>query len=38
VCDASVFVNGTDKPPMLSILALSLRASEYLVDQLRRKS
>lgn len=38
VCDASVFVNGTDKPPMLSILALSLRASEYLVDQLRREN
>ena len=36
VCDASVFVNGTDKPPVLSILTFSLRASEHLAEQIRR--
>jgi len=36
VCDASVFVNVTDKPPVLSILAFSLRTSEYVVEQFRR--
>ena len=36
VADASVFVNGTDKPPVLSILAFSLRSSEHLVDEMRR--
>ena len=36
VCDASVFVNVTDKPPVLSILAFSLRTSEHLVEQLRQ--
>jgi len=36
VCDASVFVNCTDKPPVLSILAFSLRTSEYIIEQLHR--
>jgi choline dehydrogenase-like flavoprotein len=36
VGDASVFVNSTDKPPVLSILAFSLRTSEHLVEQIRR--
>jgi len=37
VCDASVFVNGTDKSPVLSILAFSLRSSEHLVERMRRE-
>ena len=36
LADASVFVNGTDKPPVLSILAFSLRSSEHLVEEMRR--
>jgi len=36
VCDASVFVNVTDKPPVLSILAFSLHTSEHLVEQMRK--
>ena len=36
LCDASVFVNGTDKPPVLSILAFSLRTSEHLAERMRR--
>ena len=36
VCDASVFVNCTDKPPVLSILTFALRTSEYVVEQFRR--
>jgi choline dehydrogenase-like flavoprotein len=36
VCDAGVFVNCTDKPPVLSILAFSLRTSERVVEQFRR--
>jgi choline dehydrogenase-like flavoprotein len=36
VCDASVFLGCSDKTTTLSILAFSLRTSEYLVDQLRR--
>ena len=36
VCDASVFVNVTDKSPVLSILAFSLRTSEFVVEQFRR--
>jgi choline dehydrogenase-like flavoprotein len=35
-CDASVFLGCTDKTTTLSILAFSLRTSEYLVDQLRK--
>ena len=33
ICDGSVFVNCTDKAPTLSILAISLRTSEFLLDQ-----
>jgi choline dehydrogenase-like flavoprotein len=33
VCDASVFLNCTDKTTTLSILAFTLRTSEYLVQQ-----
>ena len=36
VCDAGVFVNSTDKPPVLSILAFSLRTSEHLAEQIRQ--
>lgn len=36
VCDASVFLGCSDKTTTLSILAFSLRTSEYLVDELRR--
>jgi len=36
VCDASLFLNCTDKPTTLPILAFALRASEHLVDQLRQ--
>ncbi len=36
VCDASVFLNCTDKTTTLSILAFTLRTSEYLVEQFRR--
>jgi choline dehydrogenase-like flavoprotein len=35
VCDASVFLNCTDKTTTLSILAFSLRTSEYLMQQFR---
>jgi choline dehydrogenase-like flavoprotein len=36
VCDASVFLNCTDKTTTLSILAFTLRTNEYLVEQFRR--
>jgi choline dehydrogenase-like flavoprotein len=36
VCDASVFLNCTDKTTTISILAFSLRTSEHLIDNLRR--
>ncbi|HUB03360.1 MAG TPA: GMC family oxidoreductase [Terriglobales bacterium] len=36
VCDASVFLNCTDKTTTLSILAFALRTSEYLLEQFRR--
>ncbi len=36
VCDASVFLNCTDKTTTLSILAFTLRTSEYLLEQFRR--
>jgi|HubBroStandDraft_6_1064221.scaffolds.fasta_scaffold181555_2 choline dehydrogenase-like flavoprotein len=36
VCDASVFLNCTDKTTTLSIFAFTLRTSEYLVEQFRR--
>jgi choline dehydrogenase-like flavoprotein len=35
VCDASVFLNCTDKTTTLSILAFALRTSEFLIQQLR---
>ena len=38
VCDASVFFNCTDKTTTLSILAFSLRTSEYLIENFRRGS
>lgn len=37
VCDASVFLNCTDKTTTLSILAFTLRTSEYLVQQFRQE-
>lgn len=36
VCDASVFLACTDKTTTLSILAFSLRTSEYLIEQIRQ--
>jgi choline dehydrogenase-like flavoprotein len=36
VCDASVFLNCTDKSTALSILAFALRTSEYIGEQFRR--
>ncbi len=36
VCDASVFLNCTDKTTTLSILAFTLRTCECLVEQFRR--
>jgi choline dehydrogenase-like flavoprotein len=36
VCDASVFLGCSDKTTTLSILAFSLRTSEYLVERWRR--
>jgi choline dehydrogenase-like flavoprotein len=36
VCDASVFLNCTDKTTTLSILAFSLRTCEYLVENFRK--
>jgi choline dehydrogenase-like flavoprotein len=36
IADASVFLNCTDKTTTLSILAFSLRTSEYLTEQLKR--
>jgi choline dehydrogenase-like flavoprotein len=35
VCDAGVFLNCTDKTTTLSILAFSLRTSEYIVEQFK---
>jgi len=35
VCDAGVFVNPTDKPPVLSILAFTLRTSEHIIERFR---
>jgi len=35
VCDASVFLNCTDKTTTLSILAFSLRTSEYIVENFK---
>lgn len=36
ICDASVFLNCTDKTTTLSILAFSLRTCEHLIENLRR--
>jgi choline dehydrogenase-like flavoprotein len=36
VADASLFLNCTDKTTTISILAFSLRASEHLLEQMRR--
>jgi choline dehydrogenase-like flavoprotein len=36
VVDGSAFVSGGSQNPTLTILALSLRASEYLAEQMRR--
>ena len=35
VCDASLFLGCSDKTTTLSILAFSLRASEYLIESLK---
>jgi choline dehydrogenase-like flavoprotein len=36
VSDASVFLNCTDKTTTLSILAFSMRTSEYIAERFRR--
>jgi choline dehydrogenase-like flavoprotein len=36
VSDAAAFVTSSDKNPTLSILALSWRASEYLLEQAKK--
>jgi choline dehydrogenase-like flavoprotein len=36
VCDASAFLNCTDKTTTISILAFSLRTSEHLIENFRR--
>jgi choline dehydrogenase-like flavoprotein len=36
VCDASVFLNCTDKTTTISILAFTLRTSEHLIENFRR--
>jgi choline dehydrogenase-like flavoprotein len=36
VCDASVFLNSTDKTTTISIMAFTLRTSEHLVENFRR--
>ena len=36
VCDASVFLNCTDKTTTISILAFSLRTSEHLIENFRQ--
>ena len=38
VCDASVLLNCTDKTTTLSILAFTLRTSEYIVEQFKAGS
>jgi len=35
VCDASVFLNCTDKTTTISILAFSLRTSDHLIENFR---
>jgi len=35
-CDASVFLNCTDKTTTISILAFTLRTSEHLIENFRR--
>ena len=36
VCDASVFLNCTDKTTTISILAFTLRTCDYVIDKFRR--
>ena len=38
VTDGAPFVSNADKNPILSIMALAWRASDYIVEQLRRRS
>ena len=38
VTDAAAFVTNPDKNPTLTIMALSWRASEYLIDQAKQGS
>ena len=38
VVDGSSFVSGGPQNPTLTILALSIRASEYLAEQMRAKT
>ena len=36
VLDAAAFASGTHKNPTLTIMALSWRASEYMLDELKK--
>ena len=36
LCDGASFVTNSDKNPTLSIMALSWRSSEYLLDQAKK--
>ena len=38
VMDASAFASGTHKNPTLTIMALSWRASEYMMDEMKKKN
>ena len=38
VVDGGAFVSQADKNPTWTILALSLRASEYIIDQLKKQN
>ena len=38
VVDGGPFVSQADKNPTWTILALSMRASEYIIDQIKKKN
>ena len=38
VVDGGAFVSQADKNPTWTILALSMRASEYIIDQLKKQN
>ena len=38
VMDASAFASGTHKNPTLTIMALAWRASEYMLDEMKKRN